>query len=106
ASVEERDGGKCVSLFYKKVGGLDVDVTVSVRASRAAPGSRWGITVRNGAGLRIVDVQFPFVVCRYDLGGEPGSETLVLPHDFGRILRAPTFEKIGPDSPLAWQLTW
>ena len=62
--------------------------------------------VRNGAGLRIVDVQFPFVVCRYALRGAPGSETIVLPHDFGRLVRAPTFEKLGPDAPIAWQFIW
>jgi hypothetical protein len=30
----------------------------------------------------------------------------VLPHDFGRLVRAPTFEKLGPDAPISWQFTW
>jgi hypothetical protein len=105
-SLARAGDGATLTMKFRRVGGLDLDVTAVVRASRAAPLSRWGITVRNGAGLRIVDVQFPFVVCGYSLGGTQGAETIVLPHDFGRLVRAPTSEKLGPDAPIAWQFTW
>ncbi len=105
-AVERSADGAIVRLVHRRVGGMDLDVTCTVSAARADPLSRWGLTVRNGAGIRIVDVQYPFVVCRYDLGGVRGRETIVLPRDFGSLVRAPTFEKLGPDSPYAWQFTW
>ena len=105
-SVTAAAGTTALALSFRRVGGMDLDVTAVVRASKSEPLSRWGITVRSGAGLRIVDVQYPWVVCRYSLGGAAGSETLVLPHDFGKLLRAPTYESLGPDAPIAWQFTW
>ncbi len=104
--AEEAGDESRATLAFAGVGGRDIGVTITVRAARAAPGSRWGIAVLDDAGLRIVDVQFPFVVCPYHLGGIAGTETLVLPHDFGRVQRAPTFETLGPDTPTAWQFTW
>lgn len=100
----ERNGGETVlTAVFSRLGGMDVDVTTRVRLSGSEPFSRWGITVRNGAGIEIVDVQYPFVVCAYQLGGKPGSEALVLPQYYGQLLPAPTFDKIGPDCPAAWQ---
>jgi hypothetical protein len=104
--LEEGTSGKTLTMRFRRVGGVAVDVTATVGASSSEPLSRWGISVRNGAGIRIADVQFPFVVCRYRLGGKPGSETVVLPHGFGNLVKEPTYEKLGPDFPGAWQLCW
>ncbi|HET6485273.1 MAG TPA: DUF6259 domain-containing protein, partial [Spirochaetia bacterium] len=100
----ETSGG--LSILYRGVGGMDLDVLGTVTVSPDDPFARWRVSVTNRAGLRIVDVQYPFVVCAYELGGSPGAETIVLPHDFGNLIRAPTFEKLGPDSLYAWQFTW
>jgi len=40
-------------------------------------------------GRQVVDVQFPFLVCPYDLGGAAGSEAVLLPFFNGRLIRAP-----------------
>ncbi len=105
ASVQRSSDLTTLSLVYRRVGGMDVEAEVTVRASHSEPLARWRITVRNGASLRIVDVQFPFIVCPYDLGGLRGREALVLPHDFGMLVRAPTCDALGPDAPYAWQFT-
>ena len=53
------------------------------------PSSYWTISIRNHANLAITDVQFPFVVAPYDLGGKPGSEALLQPLMTGRFFAAP-----------------
>lgn len=84
---------------------MDLEVTTQARLNASDPLSRWTIAVRNGAGIEIVDVQYPFVVCAYKLGGKPDSEALLMPHNFGQLITIPSPEKLGPDCPIAWQLT-
>jgi len=101
----EADGdGTILTAVFHKIAGLDLEVITRVRLSVADPLSRWNITIRNGAGIELVDVQYPFVVCAYNLGGKPGTEHLLLPHGFGKLIPAPTMEQLGPDCPTAWQL--
>jgi hypothetical protein len=102
--VERKDGVTTLTAEFRRIGGLDLDVTTAVRASPAEPLSRWKVAVRNGAGIEIVDVQYPFVVCRYGLGGKAGSEKLLLPHFYGQLIPAPSMAGLGPDCPPAWQL--
>ncbi len=89
---------------FRRIAGLDLEVTTRVRLCQSDPLSRWTIAVRNAAGIELVDIQYPFVVCAYKLGGKPDSEALLMPHDFGRLIRNPTLEILGPDCPAAWQL--
>lgn len=89
---------------FQQVGGFDLEVITRVRADPSEPYSRWTITVRNHAGLDLVDVQYPMVVCPYQLGGQPGSEALLLPNWIGELIQAPSLETLGPDHPGAWQL--
>jgi hypothetical protein len=91
---------KTLTLRYAGVGGFDLDVTLSVRASTRDRFSRWSISVRNGAGLSIVDVQFPFVVVPRGLDG-----TVVLPIMRGTVRRGPTFHQLPEDGLGAWRLT-
>ncbi len=105
-SMEGNETSGGLNVAYRGIGGMDLEVRGTVQVSQDDPFARWRVSVANRAGLRIVDVQYPFVVCAYDLGGSPGSETIVLPHDFGNLVRAPTYEKLGPDSLYAWQFTW
>jgi hypothetical protein len=81
--VQESEGLTTLTATYRRLAGLDLDVRFSVRASQTDPFSRWSISVSNQAGLNLTSVQFPFIVCAYDLGGTPGSESLVLPHGYG-----------------------
>lgn len=91
-----------LTIDCRGIGGLDLDVRIRVRAGRQAPAARWGCTLRNAAGLEVVDVQFPFLIVPYRLAGRAGAETLVLPHWFGRVIRRPTPDALDPDSVQAW----
>ncbi len=88
---------------FSGVGGFNLDAALSVRQSSEEVASSWSIAIHNRAGLRITDVQFPFVVVRYDLGGEAGSEQLLIPSVAGRLLHAPQPQDLEPDNPHAWQ---
>jgi hypothetical protein len=102
--VSSEAGAATVTTRFSRVGGFDLDVITRVRASPAEPFSRWQITVQNRAGLEIVDVQYPMVVCAYQLGGKPASEALLQPNWIGELIQAPNMERLGPDSTSVWQL--
>ena len=80
-SVEstESDAGQILTSTFSHLGGMDIDVALSVRASGAERFSRWSCTVRNGSGARMVDVQFPFVVV-------PTAGAVILPAGHGGVL--------------------
>jgi hypothetical protein len=100
-----------LSASYRRVGGRDVHVAFSVQASGQDRFSRWRISLDNAAGIKVVDIQFPFLVCPYNLGGAPGSEAILLPFFNGRLIRAPgggasgPTGKLLPDSWRAWEFT-
>lgn len=83
---------------YSGVAGFDLDVSFAVRGSPRERFSRWSIRVHNDGGPEILDVQFPFVVCRYDLGGASAAETVVLPQGYasGQLLRNFVGEQVVP----------
>jgi len=103
-AVSELPGGTLLTGRYAQLGGLPLDVTISVRATEGDRFSHWSLAMSNRAGLLIADVQFPFVVVAYDLGGAPGSEALLRPLNNGTLLRAPRPQDLEPDWPQAWQL--
>lgn len=113
-SLKVDAGVSTVTASFRRVGGMNLDVTATIRASRDDPFTHWGITVSNGAGLEIADVQYPFIVCTYDLRGIPGSEAIVLPHGYGsgRLIMNPREavpdgamwkQKLAPDSDSEWE---
>lgn len=81
--------------------GKDLEATVTVRNGN--PFSRWSMAIRNSTGLLITDVQFPFVVAPYRLGGVAGSEALLRPFIAGQLIRAPKPKDLEPDTPHGWQ---
>lgn len=99
-SSARRGGFDVVTARFDRIAGFDLTVTLTVRATAGEAGSRWGLVVRNGAGLRIVDVQYPFVVVPYGLRG-----SVLIPHYAGRLLRNPAPEALGPDAPEAWRFS-
>jgi len=102
--LEEPNGkGSVLTATFDGVGGLDLDATVTVRQGAEDPFSRWSIAISNRSGIRITDVQFPFVVVRYNLGGGAGSEQLLIPSVAGSLVAAPEPQDLEPDSPHAWQ---
>lgn len=96
---EDGSGGGTVSFEFTGVGGLDLALTLSVWASEADPCSRWRLRVRNGAGLRLVDVQFPFVVVP---AGEEGA--VLQPAAFGHLTAGAALAHLPADEPRRWQL--
>ncbi len=60
---------------YARLAGLALQVTFTVTAQPDDRFTRWTITVDNQAGLCIADVQFPFIIAAYQLGG-CGRESL------------------------------
>src|SRR6266571_4744183 len=66
-------GAHELALTFGDLAGLDLQVTVTVRTSPDINDSFWSLSLRNHAGLFITDVQFPFVVVAYHLGGNPGT---------------------------------
>ena len=93
-----------LSATYTRIGGFDLDVTTTVRTHRESPEIRWNISIRNDSGIQIVDIQYPYLICSYALGGKAGSESILIPCDYGRLIRSPSPDVLGPDSPTAWQL--
>lgn len=96
-SCRRQGDNNALTLVFKRLAGLDLDVTITVRANRRESGSRWNLALRNGAGLNVVDVQFPFVVVDYALQG-----SVLLPQYAGRVVPRPAPETLGPDSADAW----
>ncbi|MEP7358139.1 MAG: DUF6259 domain-containing protein, partial [Anaerolineales bacterium] len=102
--VVESEAVGGVTFDFLRLGGLDLNVSVRVRAGADDPLSYWSLTLQNGTGLLITDVQFPFVVAPYRMGGAPGSERLLWPVGAGVVLEAPLPPDLEPDSPHAWQM--
>ncbi|MEO8660613.1 MAG: DUF6259 domain-containing protein [Bryobacteraceae bacterium] len=100
-SVAAKDGG--LEATYRQIGGLALEATVTVKTVAGDAASYWLIRITNNAGLAIADVQFPFVVVRYGLGGKAGSDKLLVPFWMGRLLQSPQPQDLTPDSPRAWQ---
>ncbi|MCL5998183.1 MAG: DUF6259 domain-containing protein [Chloroflexi bacterium] len=103
-----------LTAVYSRIAGHEIQVTCRVQASRNDRFMRWSIGLVNDAGLDVVDVQYPFIVCRYDLQGTAGSEAILLPHGYGsgRLIENPGAavpyggawkQKLAPDSWREWE---
>ena len=99
ARVESGTG--TFSASFSGFANLDLAATVRVRLGNDGPASRWSISIRNGASLSITDVQFPFVIVPYQLGGQNDSEALLRPLATGRFFQPPKPQDLEPDSPHA-----
>jgi len=95
--------GKTLRAVFTGLGGLDLAATMTVRMDDEDPQSHWSISVRNHANLAITDVQFPYLVVSYHLGGRPKSEAILQPLGTGQLWEAPKPQDLEPDSPHAWQ---
>ena len=100
---EPSSHGQILTMHFSGIGGLDLSLTGTVRASADEVLSRWSISLSNAAGLEVVDVQFPFVVAAYAPGEEPAGEALLLPHGTGRLIAVPQPSDLAPDDTEAWE---
>ncbi|MCE5259465.1 MAG: DUF6259 domain-containing protein, partial [Chloroflexi bacterium] len=92
-----------LTFSYAGLAGLNLSVTFTVRAAPDDRYSYWSFSLANNAGLRVTNVQFPFIVMPYRLG-ESGGEALVWPLGPGQLLRAPRPQDLAPDCAHTWQL--
>jgi hypothetical protein len=87
---------------FLDLGGVGIDVDVTVRCPRDEALTYWSLSLRQPHGVVIADVQFPFVVAPYDY--EAGGPTkLLIPMREGRLHEAPRPEDLEPDHPSTWQ---
>ena len=90
-----------------------VVLTLSVNTGNNDDFVRFGAHVNNSVNKGIIDVQYPFLVFKYDTGADPCSETLILPHGYGsgRMIRHlnerinNTSHKLKPDSWTTWEMS-
>ncbi len=86
-----------LDLQFSRIGGLDLDVTLTIRARTDDRLSRWRATVRNRAGLRIVDLQYPFVVV-------PAAGAVAIPSGHGgQLVQSEGLAHLAVDEPARWQ---
>lgn len=104
SSAESHDKETRLIANYQQLGGLDIDVTMTVKASKNDKFSYWSLLVRNGTDLLITDIQFPFIVVPYSLAGTPGTETVLWPFAAGVLLNGPKPQDLAPDCPHTWQM--
>lgn len=102
--VEVTGEERRLTAVYSSLAGLALHVTFTVTTAPDDRFSRWNITVQNDAGLRIADVQFPFIVMPYDFGGTAGSRAVVVPFNTGELHRDPMPDTLATDAPERWQL--
>jgi hypothetical protein len=88
-------------LDFGLAGKTGLAATVTIR-----PGgrfTRWSLTVKNPKSLNVTDIQFPWVVVRYDLGGVPKSGKLARPQWYGQLYQDIKPTDLEPDDPTVWQ---
>ena len=99
-SMTGQGAQRTLTMVFRHLAGMDLAVIATVRGSSTEPGTRWSISLENNAGLKIVDIQYPFVVVSYELHG-----SLLSPYYAGRLLQNPAPETLGPDAASAWQFS-
>jgi hypothetical protein len=88
-----------LTIAFERVGGFDLDVELQVQASEGDRFSRWTCRVRNGAGLRLVDVQFPFIVLP-----QADDAAVLLPASHGgHLIEGAALGQLPVDEPRRWQ---
>lgn len=100
ATLERPETGCSLTFAFTDVGGLGIDVRLTVRASLAEPLSRWSLTLANHSGLTVVDVQFPFVV----VAPTPGTSLLRPTGYGGSLIEGEALSRLPLDEPGHWQM--
>ena len=96
-ACEETDAGQALSLCYRGVGAMDVDVVITIRTDPADDFARWSCKVRNGAGIRLTDVQFPVLIV-------PDQGTVLQAvGDRNHLTSGKALQAIPADEPAVWE---
>lgn len=97
-TVSQAGPERKVTCVFSQLAGLDVDVTLEALATPQDRLSRWSIRVRNGAGIEIASLQYPFIVVASNGGG-----TLLLPENFGHLRTGAALDQQPNDDPIHWR---
>jgi len=100
--ANSQTGIQTLTMEFQSIAGLELDVTITVRASKSEAMSRWSIRVDNRTGFEIVDVQFPFVVVPYGQNADAGN-AIVQPFYTGTLIPNPKPSDLLADWPEVWQ---
>ena len=73
-------------LFYKNVGGEDIDVEVILRAPYDSPFTYWKMRVQNRSGLHLDKIDFPKIVVKNDLIATGGKGLIFTPMMEGAVI--------------------
>jgi hypothetical protein len=96
-ACEETDAGQALSLCYRGLCAMDVDVVITIRTALADAFARWSCTVRNGAGIRLTDVQFPVLIVP-----EEGT-VLQAVGDRNHLTSGKALQALPADEPAVWE---
>lgn len=116
--AQSTDGGgrQTVTGVFSGLVAFDITVTVTATSCKCSEYVDFGITLDNQSDVQVFQVQYPYVVCRFHLDGEKGSETIALPHGYGsgRIIKNAGdavfsggwwSRKLRPDSSRTWEIS-
>jgi hypothetical protein len=104
ASCAAAARGAATEYGFTGLGGFDLDATLVISPLPDGSALRWTASLDNREGLQVVAVHFPFLVCRYELGGAMGSERLLRPFGPGALYKAPLPQHFLPDTRALWDL--
>jgi len=89
---------------YSALGGLALEITTTVWASTAERFTHWGLTLDNQAGIRVVNLQFPFLVVHPMPDGATGSEAILYAHGEYPIITDMNAPEIAWEQEDTWHL--
>jgi hypothetical protein len=96
-ACDKSDTGQTLTISFARIGGLDIEVVLTVRTTPDDACVRWFCQLRNRGGIRIVDVQFPLVTV-------PDTGAVVEPTMMGgQLLSGTGLQEIVDDTPERWQ---
>ncbi|MBE7024746.1 MAG: hypothetical protein E7408_01660 [Ruminococcaceae bacterium] len=75
-----------IVMTFQKVGGYDLDVTVTARFPKEDAKTYWSLEWRNGTGLSVEWVDFPSIIVPYQLKGNGGDNVIFWPGTEGGLI--------------------
>ncbi len=96
--------GDQVRLSYEHLGALDLSAEVTARAGHDDPAILWELSLNLLQPVVILNVQFPYVVVSYAMGGDPDATKLLQPYYFGLLHQKLRPHHFPPDFPDLWHL--
>jgi hypothetical protein len=97
-------GGEAIGISYRGIGEPGLSATAVVRRVAGDPALYWDFAATLASPCRVLNVQFPYLVARYDLGGDRPGTRLLRPLMEGRLYQGPRPHQFAPDHPELWQL--